>query len=95
MLQKPTHTKPIKHLNEFKGNYDFLVFDLLTTWARKILRKIFSLVKENSVEDPHQSDVDEIVQKTRYDYLRNQERKIQMVRTCGKNARRNNCKESV
>jgi hypothetical protein len=50
--------------------------------------------KENEcVEDPHQSRVD-LYRKTRC-YLRNQRRKIKVVRTCGKNARRKNCEEGV
>ena len=55
---------------------------------------MFSPVTGWCVEDPHQSRVDESVKRNRC-YLRNQERRIKMFRTCGKNVRRNDCEEGV
>lgn len=42
------------------------------------------------MEDMHQSRVDGSVQRTRY-YLRNQKKKLTMVRARGNNARRKKC----
>jgi hypothetical protein len=57
-------------------------------------KKIWSSEIKCCEEDPHQSRVDESVQRTGY-CVRNQIRKIKMVRTCRKNVRRNNCETGV
>jgi hypothetical protein len=44
---------------------------------------------------PRPSRVDGIVYRTGYYSLRNDKRKITMVRACGKNVGRKNCEESV
>jgi hypothetical protein len=46
------------------------------------------------MDDLHQSRVDGFAERTRY-YLRNQKRKIMMVKASGNNARRKKCEECV
>jgi hypothetical protein len=61
---------------------------------KDIEKNIWSDQRKWCVGYPHQSSVDEFVYRTRY-YLRNQARKTQKVRTCGKNVTRKTCEEGV
>jgi hypothetical protein len=58
-----------------------------------MFRKLFSLIKENSVRRIHTNkELINLYRERKY-YLRNQKRKIKMVTVCGKNVRERTVKK--